>query len=491
MSRVISDSRPISLGPPSDSRPAPNRADSRIRDPIGRALLILFATKPFLDLFWEYYFFIGPIRVSPTTSIAFLIVVYFLPFRVKHAQYAPPYARVFEAFIALNLAGIVIGLATNPQARGFAAFETMIRILGCYLTFFCAYAAARRYEYTDARPFLKAMVIGTAIAVILNLAAIKLGFGGQKVGSEYTRGPYREVGLYFDAGSLGAFAFYNLAITVFFFHAARSGKSFWLVATVALVLIDLYLMALSGSRAPMVQTGIAAMFYAWYLRGWGRIAAPIVAVLILLVTATVLVDQPGNVFERFQGDVAAIESDGSGIGETMSGKVSLGKYEALGNNRGMLWANALTAIFHQSGPAIIFGSYFSRIGAHSDYIDILARNGIVGLGLYVFLIYGLCLKTLALGRRANREDYRLLQTLACLLLASYAFYCFPFRPLVYTTVNWYMWTIVALALATIPRVTRRALPGVAASAGTPPSGTAPRPGPVGWQAGRSEPIRRT
>ncbi len=480
MSRVISDSRPISPGATPDSRPAPSRVESRIRDPIGRALIILFATKPFLDLFWEYYFFIGPIRVSPTTSIAFLVVIYFLPFRVKHAQFAPPYAKVFEAFIALNLAGMVIGLATNPQARGFAALETMIRILGCYLIFFCAYAAARRYEYTDTRPFLKAMVIGTAIAVILNLAAIKLGFGGQKVGSAYAGGPYREVGLYFDAGSLGAFAFYNLVIAVFYYHAAKSGKGFWLVATIALVMIDLYLMALSGSRAPMVQTGIAAMFYAWYLRGWGRIAAPIVAVLILLVTATVLVDEPGNVFERFEGDLAAIESDGSGVGTTMSGRVSLGKYEALGNNRGMLWANALTAIFNQSGPAIIFGSYYSRIGAHSDYIDILARNGLVGLGLYVLLIYGLCLKTLALARRATRDDFRTIQTLACLLLASYAFYCFPFRPLVYTTVNWYMWTIVALALATIPRGTRRPLPAVASlsgnTAGAPSSSAAPRTG---------------
>ena len=491
MSRVISDPRPVNPETASGPRPPPTAAQGRIQDAIGRTLIVIFVTKPVIDLFWQFYFFIGPIRLSPTTVIGFLIVVYFLPFRFKYAQYAPPFARIFEAFIALNLACVVIGLATDPHARPAAAFDTLIRILGCYLVFFCTYAAARRFQYTTSGPFIRSMVIGTALAVIINLLAIKLGYGGAKFGSSLS-GPYREAGLYFDPGSLGAFALYNLIFTVFYLHFTKRRKALWLLVIVAFALIDLYLMALSGSRAPMVQLAIAALVYAWYLRGWGRIAAPVVAVLLLMSTGALLVDQPGNVFERFQGDIAALESDAPGVSESTSGDVSLGRFEALGNNRGMLWANALTAIFRQSMPEIIFGSYFSRIRAHSDYIDILARNGVVGLGLYVLLIYGLCVKTLALARVSTEGDRRTTQALAGLLLACYAFYCFPFRPLLYTTTNWYMWAIVGLALAGVSRKTTPAVAGRSGdNARTSPSVAAPRPGSsVNWQAGSAGPVRR-
>jgi O-antigen ligase len=314
---------------------------------------------------------------------------------------------------------------------------------------------------------------------MINLAAIKLGYGGVKIGSEYSRGPHREVGLYFDAGTLGNMAFFNFTFTVFGFAAARSRKTLWLLVAIASALVDLYLIAISGSRAPLVMLAVAAMGYLWYLRGWARIAAPILGTLLLLAAGTLFLDDSSPVLERLEGDVAALESDDPGIGQSMSGRVSLGKYESLGNNRGRLWADALTELFRQPTADIVFGSYFSKIRAHSDYIDIMARNGIVGLGLYVFLIYGLGLKTLTLARGATRPDHRLLQILACVLLACYAFNCFPFRPLVYTTTNWYMWTIVALALAAVRQGTRKPVPTVAThSGGAPPSGKRPRADPV-------------
>jgi hypothetical protein len=449
-------------------------------------LLILLLIKPVLDLFYSYYFFIGPFRLSPTTVTAVFVIFYFVPFRLKYAQLVAPFAGVFGAFVALNLAGVAFGMATDPEARPASALDINIRLVGNYLVFFCAYAAARRHHYTDARPFLKAFVIGTGIAVIINLLAINLGYGGTKVGVEQVSGPYREVGLYFDSGVLGAVAFFNLTSTVVYFHFAKSGKSLLLVLTIALVLIDLYLMVISGSRAPIVQLVVAALFYLWYLRGWGRIAAPIVAALILLAAGGLFLDEGNPAFERLQGDIAALESEDLDIGQTMGGDVSLGKYESLGSNRGMLWANALTAISRQSGAEIIFGRYFSRIRAHSDYIDTLARTGIVGLGLYLLLIYGLALRTMAMARSATRDDDRAIKILACLLLTNYALYAFPFRPMLDTTTGWFTWTIVALALAASPRISRRALPAVANSAGDPAgiksSGPAPGLTPV---AGKS------
>lgn len=491
MSRVISDLHPDNPEAAAETRPAPGR----IRDPIGRMLILLFVAKPFIDLLWEYGISVGPIRLSPLTVTGFFLVAYFAPYRLKLGQHAPPFARIFEAFIALNLLGILFGLATSSNARPALALDITVRILGCYLVFFCTFAAARRYQYADAKPFMRAIVIGTAIAVVTNFLAIKLGFGGAKAGTEFTSGASREAGLYYDPGTLGLVAFLNLTFTVFYFHATKKGKTLWLIVTVAFALIDLSLMAASESRTPMILLSIAALGYMWYLRGWGRLAAPIVAGLILLLVAAVFSEQTDKFFGRFEGDVAAIESDDSTVGETSSGKVSLGKYEALGNNRGALWANALTAISHRPAGEIMFGDFFGRIGAHSDYIDILGRNGVVGLGLYVLLVYGLAFRTFSLARNATREDSRAVQSLACLLAVCYAAYCFPFRPLNYTTTNWFMWAMVALALAAAPRLRRKSTPTIASSSGSSggehPSETGPEQGPVtGRSTGWGTPGRR-
>ena len=505
MSRVISDSLPGNPAATPEKRLAP----SRIRDPIGRTLIVLFAIKPFIDLFWGFGISIGPIRLSPLTVTGFFVVAYFAAFRLKLAQYAPPFARIFEAFIVLNLITVVIGLATSPDVRLALALDIMVRILGCYLVFFCTYAAARRYQYTEAKPFMKAIVIGTAIAVVVNFVAIKVGYGGAKVGTEFTSGASREAGLYYDPGTLGLVAFLNLTFTVFYFHVTKRGKALWLMVTLAFAMMDLFLMAASESRTPLVLLAIAAMGYLWFLRGWGRVAAPLIVALVLLMVAAVFSVQTDKFFGRFEGDVATIESGDSAIGQSSSGEVSLGKYEALGNNRGALWADAITVIARRPAGEILFGNFFGRIGAHSDYIDILARNGIVGLGLYVLLIYGLALKIFGLARSATREDHRTLQSLATILLVCYAAYCFPFRPLGYTTTNWFMWSMAALALAAVPRVSRRSTPTIASSSGSttsgpstslsPSSGPSPGSGPtpnpgrgsIPGGAGRTVPPRRS
>jgi hypothetical protein len=136
MSRVISDSRPGNPATAPDARPVP----STIRDPIGRMLILLFAVKPFIDLFWGVGISLGPIRLSPLTVTGFFAVLYFATFRIRLGQYAPPFARVFEAFIVLNLLTVVIGLVTSPDVRPALALDIMVRILGSYMVFFCTYA---------------------------------------------------------------------------------------------------------------------------------------------------------------------------------------------------------------------------------------------------------------------------------------------------------------------------------------------------------------
>ena len=153
-------------------------------------------------------------------------------------------------------------------------------------------------------------------------------------------------------------------------------------------------------------------------------------------------------FSRFETDVVAFEEGSTeDVGVTQSGKLSLGKYEALGSNRGMLWAEAITEIVRRPLLEIMVGNYSFSVGAHSDYIDVLARNSVIGLIMFIALLIGLAFKTYGYARTASPGHNRVLHFLAFTLVLCFILYAAPFRLLSYTTTAWYMWTMLAFSLA--------------------------------------------
>lgn len=422
--------------------------DGVVRDFVGVVLLIVFLVKPTVDLFWEFSVSLGPFRLSPLTVSGLLLLALLLPARLNRQQYVPPLGRLLEIFLLLNIIGALIGLMTSRTADATHALNVLTRMADSYLIYFTAYAAARREQYGSGFQFLRAALIGTGFAVLVNVVAIQLGYGGAKWDSEFGGDDTREVGLYYDSGVLANAAFYNLVFALFWFHATRMRLGLKASILFVLIVCDLYLIAAAQSRVVIVQLLVAIMIYlVVYRRGSGRISALIGAVAVVGAVALLLGQRFLGALERFEGDVTAVQSvDAEDIGRR-SGNVSLGTLESLGNNRGALWAAALTEIFEQDFPQVAFGDFFTVIGAHSDYIDVLARNGFVGLAVYLLLIYGTSLRTWLLARENADRNVRALRCLAFILIACYVLYCFPFRPLMYTTTNWYMWTIIALAYA--------------------------------------------
>jgi len=419
---------------------------SSVRDTVGKALLILFLVKPSIDLLWRFYTFIGGINFSPTTVAGLLICLLFGGLWLSRPQYSPPFARLMEAFLLLNLVSFIIGTFSSDPASFAEGLNVGIRVSASYFIYSTAFAAALRYRYQDISPFIKAIMLGSAIAVLLNVAAIQLGFGGGKF-FEIGGDPSRERGLYYDAGVLSNVAVYSLIFSAFMVHVAR-GNLLWTLFCVLIVIFDVYLIASTKSRAGILQVILFGLVYAWmFHRSWGRILAPIGAVLVLGASMLIFDIDIDETLSRFEGDVAALEQDSGTVGVKSGGEVSLGKFEQLGNRRGALWADALSIIAAKPIHEIVLGN-FSGSRAHSDYIDILGRNGIVGIVLYLAIMLGLLSRTFRLARLPHRDlPSRLTYFTAFALLLCYMLYAVPFRPLLYTTTSWYMWALLGFALA--------------------------------------------
>lgn len=441
-----------------------------VTDTIGRTLIVVFLIKPIVDLFPQAAIWMGPIRLAPTTVFGVVMFFWMVRFLFGRGRLVPPYGRLWEAFLVVNAISLALGLAMGTTDSLPLTVATVFKILDSYVIFSAAYLAAQRHGYNDIRPFMTAIVVGEAIVVFANVLAINLGLTGlfaENASFDMFSGG-RERGLYFDPGVLANVAFFSLVFTVFRFHLAKSGRALWLVFTVVVVLADIYLIALAQSRAAMIQIAIFGVIYILlYQRSWGKIVAPVVVALMILVATTFMGESYDEMFSRFESDIAALEAEGeqsSGVGA--SGKISFGKYEALGSNRGMLWAEALNEIAERSLPEIVLGNFSFKTGAHSDYIDVLARNGIVGLVIFIVLIFGMARRTYGYAKNAPPGHDRALHFLAFTLILCFILYAVPFRPLGYTTTSWYMWTMLAFSLAW---GSRRGRPGVAAAMAAQPA----------------------
>lgn len=422
---------------------------SRIHDNLGRALLVLFLIKPTVDLGWFLALPIGITTVTPLHIFAGLLFVYLLQIRIQGARTTPPFLRLFEAFLYLHIISLFIGITTNDRLTLIQVVDFMLRIGDSYLIFYTAYLAATRYKYRDMTPFVKAIVIGSSIVIVANTIAAPLGwdFGVRQPGISDEEMAYRQRGLYYDPGVLANVAFFHVIFTVFLLHLSPSRSRITFTGPLLLLLVaDLYLISITKSRAVMVEIALFGFFYLLvFLKGMSKIVAPIAASAVLGLAVLIFDVNLEDLFVRFESDAAALEGDAE-IGIESGGEVSFGSLEGLGNNRVALWANALTVLLERPPAEMLFGNFRGSV-AHSDYIDIMARSGLVSLVLYLVMMVGLTVTCLRLTRNAMNNHDRTIYFMAFVLLICYLFYALPFRPLNYTTTSWYMWTVIAMALA--------------------------------------------
>ena len=194
---------------------------SEIKDTVGRSLLVLFLIKPTIDLFWWMSINVGPLLLSPLTVTGAAVFIYFGVSRLKRGIHVPPYSRLFGVFITFNVVALFLGLLSGQNLSVIGVINVMLRMVDSYLIYGAAFLAASRSGYRDATPFVKAILIGSSVAVIANVLAIQVGYGGAKEGAVTALSLIRERGLYYDPGVLSNVAFFNLVFSVYLLHLER------------------------------------------------------------------------------------------------------------------------------------------------------------------------------------------------------------------------------------------------------------------------------
>lgn len=409
-------------------------------DKIATALVLLFIIKPVIDLFWSVEIFsVGSIHVSLLHLSGIFVFLYFGRFLItSFLKYHAPYTGVFKLFIAINIFSISV-TALNEQVSLVAIIDLLLRIFDSYIVYNAAFFAASSNASAVYFRLVRAVSIGTFFAVIINMMAIVFGFGGVQAGSNNS---IREFGLYHDSGTLSNVALYNIMFTTYMHSLLSKKTAMYTLYGLVTILISLYLIFLGLSRSVFIQLFVFGMIYITYVKkGAGKLGTVFFVVAILGLGAAAGLDYM-LYKDRFASELDMLDSSTTYV--TKKDKsVDLGQFEQFGSGRGQAIAYKLDEIIQRPAYQIIIGR-FNTASSHSDYIDVLSRNGIIGLGVYLLLLFLLLFKAYSLVRSRGRfgKVDGIFAVLAFSLIVLYMLYSIPFRPLRYTTLAWFMWTIL-------------------------------------------------
>jgi len=373
------------------------------------------------------------------------VLVYFGRYLFTFNHASPPYAWIFRLFIIVNFVSILVSIFDSPMSP-ISTMNLMTRFIDSYIIFNVAYYAALQGSPAYYYNLVRSIAIGLFIALAINFVAIIVGYQGRIVESDAT---LRVSGLYYDPGVLSIVAVYAIVFSVFMANLKPGKNAYKKVYAGLVIVISLYILAIAVSRSAVVLLSVFAVIYlSIYKKGIvGRLVPIIFLGVIFVLGAAGGLDYYKYV-QRFGSEVEVLTDEGNY--ESRKDKdVDLGRFEHFGSNRGMVIAYALDKFIKRPAYQMIIGN-FTVSPAHSDYFDVLSRNGFIGLVLYIALLVMTWKRTLKYSFKRNTDKIEWkLSVLGLTLISMYILYAFPFRPLLYTTISWLMWATLGTMFGAI------------------------------------------
>ena len=410
-----------------------------------RFLILLFLAKPTIDLLWAYSTSIAGFRIGPLQIAGLIVFLYLFFILISTPKLKTPNLGLLIAFVVLNIISAIFGFIFHSYFEVQGILNLFFRIMDSILVYGAAFAVGRRNRISDWEDMVKAIVIGVSIAIILNQLAIATGFGGgMKSNAGSALSSLRERGLYYDPGGLAIVALYGfIYLSYTLKHIKLRFTTF--VLSVAGLVCSLGLMISGNSRSVYL---LVAFYLVGFVLGFGKLGQKALyglalAAIVFLVGSYALVNHE-RLTARFEGDVAAVNNLTEDFAEGK--EISEDDLAALGSNRGRNWIISLEWIMQRGPIEFMFGNFIST-PAHSDYLDVLSRNGLIGFILYLFILSSFLLKTFKGAMSSQAQEVHSIHMLAFLLLVIYVLYSIPFRPLKYTTTAWYMWATIGFSMA--------------------------------------------
>ena len=386
--------------------------------------IVLFATKPLVDLMWNFRLFaVGGVALNLLAIVGFCVFItagylYFFQYDERRIFNK----RLIWSFLGLNLFTSCISVFFYDLPIMYA-MDFLIKLFAAYFIYFIGHRCMENNKG-------KLRIIGTiwiTTALITVLSIIRYFQGGYDI--DVSQGVERFAGLYNDPGTPSYIAVISLVYGTLYIEILRKQEQpvplIVRIAFVLMLLVVVFTLKITLTKSALLMFIVfLAMWFVLYKR-----KTYIIVPLIILGTFYIYTKSEA-IQARLAPELEFLTAD----------KLSMEQARHIGEGRIALWERLL--IYYSQDYDLfqkLFGSSRS-FGAHNQYIDYLMQIGLVGLTVFLVILLRFYRQLILLYREYCQPDIYM----AMVLLTLFVIAGLTGHPFGYTTLLWYLMIMLSL-----------------------------------------------
>jgi hypothetical protein len=384
-------------------------------------VLALFVVRPLVDATWAEPFLFG-LKLTEIVSAATPLIIV-VRMCVDDSELGPLRGMPLKWIWALWSLDVVVFSSSIMFSEGLQdGANILLRHLNGLAGFYMLQAYCR--DTDDLRRWAWAI----AIAGLFPMATGALeGVTGAHWKVTYGEdGVVRNIGMYHDAITIRYYALQTIMGLLLISALSQAKSSLLKTALLAYGLVAVFVVKGAYSKSGFITLGAWLFLWPFLLRHVKALGALAVGVVLAIIYySTELMNSVGFVFGK---EISALQG-GVGVERTFSG-------------RWPIWTEAIKEWQSYDSVAQVFGSGHVALGVHNDYLQILIHGGIVGLAIYVSLLFG---AGVVIGRLllAKADVFSVAAILAFIMWIVDSI---GLVPSAYSGYQWFVWGLIGACL---------------------------------------------
>lgn len=387
-------------------------------------IVVLFAIKPFIDLTWNIPLFsIGGIVLNPLRITGFCVFIiagslYFFQNDNKRIFNE----RIIWLFIGLNLFTSIIAIFFYNRPVTYV-MEGLLKLFDAYFIYFIGH----RYIENDRDKLRIISIIWITTFLVSILSCIVYSTGTFR--TDTSQGIERFVGLYNDAGTPS----YNVIMSMIFGTLyielyKRHRQLIPVIAKIAFILtllVTVFILKITLTKSAVLMLVVFLMMWIGLYKRKSYVIIPLIII--------------GGYYVYITSEKLQIRMNA----ETeflKEGTLSMELARPMGSGRVAHWERLL---IYYSQDCDLFQKFFGNarsFGAHNQYIAYLMQAGLVGLMVFLTILFRFYRQLIYLYRKYTQPEIYM----SIVLLTIFTVYGLTGHPFYYTTLLWYLMILLSL-----------------------------------------------
>jgi len=386
--------------------------------------IVLFATKPFVDLTWNFRLFaFGGRALNPLAIVGFCVCMIAGCLHFLQNGRKPIFnKRVIWIFLGLNLFHSSIAFSVHGRSVMYI-MDGLTKLFAAYFIYFIGHRGIENDR--DKLRIIGIIWITTFLVGILS--SIQYSMGNFAVAS--SQGVERFAGLYNDPGGPSYNAIMSIVFgTLYLELCTRQRQRIRLVAKIAFILTVL----VTALILKITLTKSALLMLVVFLTMWIGLykRKPYVIIPLMILCGYYIYTTSDEVQKRLAPEIAFLRAD----------NYSMELARSMGTGRVATWETVLTYYIDDFDLfERLFGSA-STFGTHNQYISYLMQLGAVGLTAFLIILLRFYGRLIYLYGKYKQPDVYM----CIVLLTIFVVQGLTGAPFYYTTLLWYLMILLSV-----------------------------------------------